>query len=1072
MYARSQHGQWGGLLLTASLALGRPYGYNLLPRRSNTGLRFRDFWGLHISGESSAKLRFEKRKWSLWRPAVACLLAMCAGRFAALRAQLPPTRTPLQRARDEWFHKQRAYPLDHIPPGARLNALRSMHEMLPAASRQLSPRANIKTGVPPFSMTAWTSVGPQPTAPSASNPFSGYPTDAGRVTALAIDPNDATGNTIYLGAAEGGLWGTTDGGQSWTPLTDFQPSLAVGSIALDPSTSPTTIYVGTGEENFNGDAYFGAGVLKSTDGGKTWTQDVTFSLPADTSPSASGPYIGALAVNPSNNQILLAAVQSASDSSITPGIWRSTDGGHSWLVALPEPAPSGFVAASGAGTGVAFDPTSPTTAYAALGAIEGTGNNGIWKSIDVGLTWTQVLASSSPGALMGRVTLALGPPAASGKSSEILAAASDATACRTNSNACSTNLLGLFLSTDGASAWIRLATTPDFCGDPKDSTQGDCFYALTLAVSPTNPKLIYVGGANSLGGDTLSVSSDGGTTWSSDLYAGNGGTTVNTAGQLHTDTHVIVFSSDGTKLYVGNDGGIWETSDVGVSSHVRWNGLNNSLSLTQFYPGISVSSGNLHLALGGTQDNDTQMYLGNLQWQESGFCGDGAYTAISGSTQYIACAGDEGVWTSNPGGFRWAASGIGTCTTTVTSNCYHGDFVPPLVLDPAKSETLYFGTNVVYQTTDGATSWKSISPDLTNGDFQSLGTFITTINVAPVDSNVVYAGTADARVWITMNAGAGTSATFQEIDAGLPNRNVTQVVADLGSRTTAYAAFSGFSSCVSCDHLGHIFETKNNGQSWTNITGNLPDVPVNALVLDSAFPGTLYAATDIGVFSTNDGGATWSPLAAGMPLVAVLGLTMDAQTRTLWAGTHGRGMWALELKPPPDFSISASSLTSSVNPGSSATFAINVSPVGGPFTNPISLSCSGLPPLASCSFSPSSLTPGSGTATSTLTISTTAPSSGQVQRNPGDLPPGLWLWLASLLALWAATMAAKRSGKDMAAAFAFSALVLCLGAALIACSGRSHTQAQPGTPPGNYSVTVTGTSNQLQHSVTVPLSVI
>src|SRR5207248_2512989 len=187
---------------------------------------------------------------------------------------------------------------------------------------------------------------------------------------------------------------------------------------------------------------------------------------------------------------------------------------------------------------------------------------------------------------------------------------------------------------------------------------------------------------------------------------------------------------------------------------------------------------------------------------------------------------------------------------------------------------------------------------------------------------------------------------------------------------------------------------------------------------------------------------------------------------------HGIGLWALDLKQPPDFSISASSLTSSVKAGSSATFAINVSPTAGPFTNAISLSCSGLPALTSCSFSASAVTPGSGTATSTLTISTMAPVAGsQAQPKPRDLPPGLWLWLASLLALLGATIAAKKSGRSVAAAFTFGALVVCFGAALVACSGGSHTAAAPGTPAGNYSVTVTGSSNQLQHAVTVPLSV-
>ena len=916
-------------------------------------------------------------------------------------------------------------------------------------------------------MTQWTSIGPQPTTPSAGDPFSGYPTDAGRVTALAIDPADPTGNTIYLGAAEGGVWVTTDGGQSWTPLTDFQVSLAVGSIALDATTIPTTIYVGTGEENFNGDAYYGAGILKSTDGGKTWTQDATFSQPTDSTPAASGPFIGSIAVDPTNSKILLAAVQGSPFFSIGSGIWQSVDAGLHWINVLSQFSP-------GAGTSVVFDPNSPGTAYAALGYFAGDTGNGVYKSTDSGTTWTLISPGGTSG--MGRATLTLGPPVAAGKPSELVAAIADASACNSNPNACSANLLqGLFLSTDGGTSWTNLAGTPDFCGDPNDVSQGFCFYDLAVAVSPKDPNVIYVGGTNSLGGKTLAVTTDGGFTWSKDLYAGNNGSAVNSAGQLHTDTHVIVFSSDGKKLYIGDDGGVWETGNVGVTSGITWNGLNNSLSLTQFYPGISTSSMNI-LTLGGTQDNDTQLFSGDLGWMETGFCGDGGYTAISGIIWYVACAGNEGVWSTEQGvSSRWAGNGIGTCTTTIpSSNCYNANFVPPLVVDPTNSENLYFGTNVVYQSSDGAFSWQAISPDLALGDSQQFGTFITTLNVSPVDSKIVYAGTADARVWVTLNAGAG-SGGFQEVDTNLPLRYVTEVVADPVGRTTAYVAFSGFSSCVGCDGLGHIFETQNNGQSWTNITGNLPDVPVNALVVDPAFAATLYAATDIGVFSTSNGGVTWSPLGTGLPLVAVLGLTMDSQRRTLLAGSHGRGMWALQLGRPPDFFLSANVLTSSVNAGTSATFTINLLPLSGPFANAISLACSGLPALASCSFSPSSVTPGSAAATSTLTISTTAPvAATEVQRKPWDFPGTFFIWLGSVLALLAATIAAKRAVKKTAAAFTFSALVICAGATLMACGGggTNHTSAQPGTPVGTYTITVTGSSNQLQHSVTIQLSVV
>jgi photosystem II stability/assembly factor-like uncharacterized protein len=1122
---------------------------------------------------------------------VALVPLLSSQTLSPLRQELRRRPESLVRQRQEWFYNQRAYPLGYIPAGARLKAFRELQRMIRAvkALRSSAAVAGPGSATQPagvanaivLSQTAWTLIGPQPTLPLPNDPFTGYPTVAGRVTALAFDPRDTTNRTIYLGSAEGGLWVTTNGGQAWAPLTDSEPSLAVGFIALDPTTNPTTIYIGTGEENFNLDAYYGAGVLKSTDGGKTWIQDQTFSQAAVKSQTAAGPYIGALTVDPSNNQILLAGVGTSAGSSVAGGIWRSTDGGNSWANVLTESAPAN-------GTSVVFDPSSPGTAYAALGPYVGNPSDGVYKSTDGGATWTP-LTSLGIGPGLGRITLAIGPPAALGQPGELLAAIADATNCSTNSSECSRNLLGLFISTNGGANWTKLANTPDFCGDPTDATQGQCFYDMAVSISPTNPSEIYVGGTNDFGGDALTVSTDGGNTWSPDLYAGNNGSTVNPAGQLHTDTHAIAFSPDGTVLAIGNDGGVWTTTNVGVSSNITWNDLNGPLAITQFYPGISIFPGDPSHGIGGTQDNGTQGYSGGLEWQQFVACGDGGPTAITpnGPVLYWACAIEPGIFSTNPalsGNYGWAANGIGNCTATPpppsSPPCYAANFVPPLVMDPESPSTLYFGAQapsstaqVVYQTINGAQSWQPISQDLSgnNPNFK-----ITTIGVAPTNSNVVYAGTFGGKVWVTTDALAGSGAigTWQEVDSGLPKRSVNQIIVDPGSSNTAYVSFSGFSSCSGCDGLGHIFETTNGGTSWTNISGNLPDIPVNALVVDPAIINTIYAATDVGIFATTDGGNTWTPLVTGLPNVAELGLTLDPSTRTLWAGTHGRSMWALQLPQPPtatpspatltfanqdvgssstaqtvtinntgglalaissistaapfsatntcgsslavgasclvsvtfaptaagsasgaisisdnlrsspqtipisgagqDFAVSSSPNSATVSVGSSATYTISVAPQGGVgFTNSVSLACSGLPSLSSCSFTPPSVTPGSGTATSTLTITTTAPSSVFPMFEPGQpSAPVLAFWLGLLAVLAALAVVARRSGRKLGFGIASCALLICLAAPVISCGGGgSSALSHPGTPAGTYSVTVTGTSNQLQHSASVTLTV-
>jgi hypothetical protein len=215
--------------------------------------------------------------------------------------QRAPQDPNLPRLRADWFQSQRAYPFDHIPADAFQKAL-AQRDLL--YQQQHSGKTFGAAGLVTFPGDGlWHPLGPQPT----NNPFGqngGFPTASGRVTAMAVDSTDATGNTVYLGGAAGGVWKSTDGGAHWTALTDTQPSLAVGSIAIDPNNH-LTIYVGTGEENFSGDAYYGAGILKSIDGGTTWTQlgASVFAGPFGT--TVGGAKIGAIAVQPGNSSIVL-----------------------------------------------------------------------------------------------------------------------------------------------------------------------------------------------------------------------------------------------------------------------------------------------------------------------------------------------------------------------------------------------------------------------------------------------------------------------------------------------------------------------------------------------------------------------------------------------------------------------------------------------------------------------------------------------------------------------------------------------------------------------------------------------
>jgi hypothetical protein len=800
-----------------------------------------------------------------------CLVV--AGSIGWPRAWPQATEPPnIIRLRQEWFYNQRAYPLKRIPPGARIRALRQLRQMRPLRRRLkernawTSSRAtSASSGAGAMlSSTQWTPIGPQPT----DNSFLGlsFSPVSGRVTALAVDPTNP--DVVYLGAAEGGVWKTTDGGSTWTPLLDNQPSLAVGSIAIDPS-NPSAIYVGTGEENFNYDAYFGAGILKSTDGGATWTHiSGPFASPYGSGPDQGGAYIGALAVSPSNSSLVLAAAYFASSSSAS-GLYISRDSGQTWSQALSGPP----------ATSIVFDPTNGNVAYAAFT------DWGVYKTTNAGLSWSPE-NGAAPHTLTFlnslRISLAIDP-----KNSGTLYAA---VASMPDSKG-SITVMGFFKTVDGGANWTAIwtpttsasPTFPSTYCDPSDEP-GQCAYDNVVAVDPGSSS-VFIGGSAEGSAPGVGVvwrSEDGGSSWTDTDPPPSSASTQ----ALHPDVHAIAFAADGSRMYVGTDGGVWSTPNV-TTSPVVWTSLNNSLALTQFYPGMSILPSNIGLAFGGTQDNGTQEYGGEPGWAAIPPCGDGGWTNLAGTSSpailYWSCAFGQGLWS-----FNFVTQSIAKIDSGINSSD-RADFIPPFVMDASDPQTLYFGTYMVYQSVDGGNTWNIISSDLTSGP----PAFLTTLAVAPSDPATVYAGSSDGHIAKTTTAKSGASGGWSDLSNGsiLPRRWVTQIAVDPKTATTAYVTFSGFSGFS--DNAGHVFATSNGGASWTDISGNLPNIPVNDIVVDPDVANTLYIATDIGVFMTSDNGGTWNPVNDGLPNVAVLSLKLNEASRVLRAGTHGRSAWDL-----------------------------------------------------------------------------------------------------------------------------------------------------------------------------------
>jgi hypothetical protein len=812
------------------------------------------------------------------------------------------------RKRNEWFYKQRSSVNGHIPAGARAKAFQHMQHMMEAEGKIVRRPDGAYVAVAPKSeiaplgsvTSAWTPIGPTPTTGGTFSPVTG------RVTTIAVDPIDATGNTVLIGGAQGGIWRSTNAGATWTPVGDQNASLAMGSIAFAPS-QPATVYAGTGEQAGIGfDIYYGAGVLKSTDHGQTWMQTCSVAGPtcpfigpsSDITPFAlftlGGTRISYVAVNPTNPQMVLVGAQTQFAEGPTEGVYCTDNGGTTWSHVLADEM----------STFVGF--TSSSVAYAAFGNPFGSSSgaphgNGIYKATGIGATcstvaFTRLTSTTLPAqSSIGRIDLGISPNFAADKT--IYASISDA------STGSATNL-GVFVTTDGGSSWSKTGA-PDVC-------QQQCWYDNVVKVDPNNKNIAFFGGSaviNNGAPDWVVRTTNGGASWSTVIPNALG------PGLPHVDTHAIAFAKlagNKVRMYLGNDGGIWRTDDAEAAT-ITWINLNDStLTLTQFYPSISINTSSPAIAFGGTQDNGSQNYQGAHAWVDNQLCGDGGTTAVDAivpSTVYIGCG------TGAPVNASYLNGAIGTfsdATNGINPND-SSSFIPPIVVDPNVSDVLYFGTTKIYQSVDAAVTWTAISGDLVN----TSSDYINAIAVAPTNSSVVYAGAFSGAVFVSTNVTAGNFASFIVHGPNIPPRAVTAIAVDPTDITgaTAYVAYSGFSfvnaSSGINDPAGHIFKTNNSGNTWTDVScsvvapancstpaaTDLPNIPVNDLVIDPEVPGAVYAATDLGVYVGNCSAitCTWSTLGTGLPHVAVLSLRLHQASRTLRAATHGRGAWDIFL---------------------------------------------------------------------------------------------------------------------------------------------------------------------------------
>lgn len=667
---------------------------------------------------------------------------------------------------------------------------------------------------------------------SGSWSFAGPTNIGGRVSALIITPPS---NEIFAGAASGGVWKSTDFGSTWTLV--FNEAYSTGALAYNPQ-NPSEIFVGTGEANAAGSPmYPGNGLWRTTDDGGTWT---SLGL-------ASTGHIGKIVINPLNpNTIYLSSIGLYRSRTADRGIYKSTDHGTSWTKIL-------YINDTTGAADVVLDTdtnrviATTWTRYRPLWySIIGGPGSAIYFSINAGTSWAKAGGSPNNDATIGRISLAAAPS----NPAILYALVADA----------SGGWKKVLRSANHGQNWAVSFNNTLF----NTSSESQVWYNNIMLVDPLDPNIVWAGMTH------LYKSTNGGSSFS--FYG--------ISGSSHVDYHAMSSppSMGPDTLVFGNDGGIFISSDQGGT---WWKSPN--LPITQFYAGI-VDPQDPTVLFGGTQDNSTMRTYGNNPdgWYII-YGGDGFTTLMDPTDEnYVYAEYQYGAHAYSTDGGTTFFDGNNGINQSEQAN-----WSVPVAMDLQHPKTLYTGTTFLYRTTDNMQNWTKISPDLTYDKGGFLGT-VSAIDVSKSNSDVIYAGSGDGRMWYTADGGS----TWHDISLGLPSHYITRVTIDREFPNDAYVTLSGFREY---DFQGHIYHTTDYGSTWTNIGGSLPDIPVNDLVIDPLDRSTLYVATDLNVLYSTDAGTAWNVLGNNFPQVPVHNLSLHEESRTLAAFTHGRSVYTYVL---------------------------------------------------------------------------------------------------------------------------------------------------------------------------------
>jgi len=664
----------------------------------------------------------------------------------------------------------------------------------------------------------------------------------GRIRAILPDPNNT--NVIWIGSASGGIWKSTNSGSSWSPIDDFMTSLAITSLVFDPS-STSIMYAATGEGFGNSDALPGAGILKSIDGGNTWSQLASTN-------NGNFLFVNRLAAHPDSDSAgILYAVTNSNR------VYKTEDGGISWVEKLQT----------------ASDPVDVRVNITDNNEVIVGCKDDIYLSDDYGETWT--LETSGAANKL---------PADAGRC--------EVTFCPSNANriyvGMERNEGEIWRSDDNGTTWSLINTGSEYMGD-----QG--WYNNTIWVNPANSSSLIVGGVD------LYRSTDAGASLTkiSDWRDYHNGGSANSA---HADQHCIIEAADylnssNPVVYFGNDGGIQKTNNVWtVTANSGWENLaNTSLGITQFFGGAAAEDGSI--IVGGTQDNDKLRYKssgtwsGNNNWYQSS-TGDGGYAAINNNNTSLV----YGSYTrlkikkSTDGGNSYSNSysGIGDAGDKLRAL-----FISPFSMDPNDPSILIAGGSRIWRTTDHAANWTEIREEgtYTNGNGSVVFYICSAIDIDDGSSARIWVGYNNGHIAFTTNTGTD----WDRVDnngVGLPDRYVTDIAINPNNSNQVFVTFGGYEP-------DNVWYTPDAGNTWVNRSGtapyNLPVLQVNTVRFHPSNSNWVYIGTDLGVFATQDKGSNWSVVTnygenEGPVNTEVSELFWQGD-EFLIAATHGRGMY-------------------------------------------------------------------------------------------------------------------------------------------------------------------------------------